>query len=84
MRFEWFVARRYLRSPHRPAVLLLGSALLPFCVLLELRYGFLAGGLADFGGLLVVVPLLAMWIGILRRTGQWDAAASQPRRGIPA
>src|ERR1700688_4368100 len=21
MRFEWFVARRYLRSPHRPAVL---------------------------------------------------------------
>jgi lipoprotein-releasing system permease protein len=26
MRFEWFVARRYLRSPHRPAVLRLVTA----------------------------------------------------------
>jgi hypothetical protein len=82
--FQPFVNLRDVWKRRWALVLLLGSALLPFCVLLELRYGFLAGGLADFGGLLVVVPLLAMWIGILRRTGQWDAAASQPRRGIPA
>lgn len=27
MRFEWLVARRYLRSPHRPAVLRLVTLL---------------------------------------------------------
>jgi hypothetical protein len=56
-------------------VLLFGSILLPVCVLLELKYGLLAGGLADFGGLLVILALLAMWIGILRYTGSLDAAA---------
>ncbi len=81
--FQPFVNLRDVWKRRWALVLLLGSALLPFCVLLELRYGLLAGGLADFGGLLVVVALLAMWIGILRCTGQW-AAASQPRRGIPA
>jgi hypothetical protein len=54
-------------------VLLLGSVLLPVCVLLELKYGLVAGGLADMGGLLVIVALLAMWIGILRYTGRLDA-----------
>jgi hypothetical protein len=51
-------------------VLILGSVLLPVCVLMELRYGLVAGGLADFGGLLVILALLAMWIGILRYPGQ--------------
>ena len=60
-------------------VLLLGSTLLPSCVLLELRFGLVAGGLADLGGLLVIVALLAMWIGILRYTGQYDTVA--PRSG---
>jgi heme/copper-type cytochrome/quinol oxidase subunit 4 len=55
------------------AILLLGSLLLPVFVLLELQYGLLAGGVADFGGLLVIVALLAMWIGILRYTGSLDA-----------
>lgn len=55
-------------------VLLLGSALLPVCVLLEIRFGLLAGGLADLGGLLVIVALLAMWIGMVRYTGSLDAA----------
>lgn len=55
------------------AVLLLGSAMLPLFVLLELRLGLLAGGLADFGGLLVIIALLAMWIGVLRYTGRLDA-----------
>jgi hypothetical protein len=57
------------------AILLLGSLLLPVCVLLEMRFGLLAGGAADIGGLLVVVALLAMWIGILRYTGSIDAIA---------
>jgi hypothetical protein len=39
---------------------------------MELRFGLVAGGLADFGGLLVIVALLGMWIGILRYTGQLD------------
>jgi len=56
-------------------VLLCGSVLLPVCVLLELKYGLIAGGLADIGGLLVIVALLAMWAGILRYTGGLDAAA---------
>jgi len=57
-------------------VLLFGSVLLPVCVLLELKYGSLAGGLADVGGLLVIVALLAMWIGVLRYTGQLDAGGA--------
>ncbi len=54
-------------------VLLFGSLLLPVCVLLEIRFGLLAGGIADVGGLLVIVALLAMWIGVLRYTGEIDA-----------
>jgi hypothetical protein len=60
-------------------ILLLGSVLLPVFVLLELQYGLLAGGLADFGGLLVIVALLAMWIGILRYTGSLDAPRNRGR-----
>jgi hypothetical protein len=61
-------------------VTLLGSLLLPVCVLLEMRYGLLAGGIADVGGLLVIVALLAMWIGILRHTGSVDAVTSGAQR----
>jgi hypothetical protein len=57
-------------------LLLLGSVLLPVCVLLELKFGLVAGALADLGGLLVIVALLAMWIGILRRTGRLDAGGA--------
>jgi hypothetical protein len=53
-------------------VLLFGSLLLPVCVLLELNLGLLAGGMADVGGLLVIIALLAMWIGIVRYTGGID------------
>jgi hypothetical protein len=55
--------------------LLAGSLLLPVGVLFELKFGLLAGGLADAGGVLVIVALLAMWIGIVRYTGRLDAAA---------
>jgi len=53
-------------------VLLFGSLLLPVCVLLELNFGLLAGGMADAGGLLVIIALLAMWIGMVRYTGEID------------
>ena len=49
--------------------------MLPVCVLMEMKYGLMAGGVADVGGLLVIFALLAMWIGILRYTGELDAAA---------
>ena len=38
-----------------------------------------AGGLADFGGFLVILALLAMWVGILRYTGQLDSQAGDVR-----
>ncbi len=55
-------------------VLLAGSVMLPVCVLLEIKLGLLAGGIADVGGLLVIIALFAMWVGILRYTGRVDAA----------
>jgi hypothetical protein len=56
-------------------VLLFGSLQLPVCVLLELNFGLLAGGLADTGGLLVIIALMAMRIGIVRYTGEIDVTA---------
>lgn len=55
------------------ATLLLGGLMLPVFVLLELRWGLLAGGLADVGGLLVIVALSGMFAGVLRYTGKLDA-----------
>jgi hypothetical protein len=43
-------------------------------VLLELRLGLLAGGIADIGGLMVIVGLIGMLVGILRYSGGLDAA----------
>jgi hypothetical protein len=60
-------------------VLLCGSLMLPVCVLLEMKYGLVAGGIADAGGLFVIVALLAMWVGILRYTGHVDAITSGAR-----
>lgn len=55
------------------ATLLAGSVILPVSVLLELKWGLIAGGIADFGGLLVIIALTAMLIGVLRHSGQLDA-----------
>ena len=57
-------------------VLLGGSVVLPVFVLLELKFGLLAGGIADVGGLAVVVALSGMMVGILRYTGNLDAKES--------
>ncbi len=54
-------------------VLLLGSGILPLFVWLELKVGLIAGGIADVGGLMVVVALIGMLIGVLRYTGRLDA-----------
>lgn len=55
------------------AVLMAGSVVLPAFVLLEFKWGLVAGGIADLGGLLVVIALIGMLVGILRYTGVVDA-----------
>jgi len=58
-------------------LLLAGSIILPVFVLLEMRLGLIAGGIADIGGLMVLIALMAMLAGVLRYTGALDA-----QRGI--
>jgi hypothetical protein len=53
-------------------VLLGGSVILPVFVLLELKFGLLAGGIADVGGLMVIVALVGMLVGIVRYSGGLD------------
>jgi hypothetical protein len=78
--FQPYVQLRDIWKRRWAVVLLLGSLLLPVCVLLEMKYGLMAGGIADMGGLLVILALLAMWIGILRYTGSIDAMPSGTQR----
>jgi hypothetical protein len=56
-------------------LLLAGSITLPVFVLLELKIGLIAGGIADLGGLLVITALVGMLVGVVRYTGSLDAAA---------
>lgn len=60
-------------------VLLAGSVILPVFVLLELKAGLLAGGIADAGGLMVIVALLGMLVGVVRYTGNLDAEGGRVR-----
>lgn len=62
-------------------VLLGGSVILPVFVLLELKLGLLAGGIADLGGLMVLVSLVGMLVGILRYSGTLDAAENVGAEG---
>lgn len=73
--FQPYVSLRDSWKQNWAWVLLLGSLVLPVAVLLELKIGLVAGGIADVGGLLVIIALLAMWIGIVRYTGEMDAVA---------
>jgi hypothetical protein len=57
-------------------VLLGGSVMLPAFVLMELKWGLLAGGIADIGGLMVIVSLIGMLVGIVRYSGSLDAASN--------
>lgn len=79
--FQPYVSLRETWKLRWAYILIIGSLLLPVCVLLELRYGLVAGGLADIGGLLVIIALLAMWIGILRYTGQLDSQTGSAQIG---
>jgi len=80
--FQPYVRLRESWKRRWAGVLLFGSLLLPVCVLMEMKYGLVAGGLADFAGLLIIFALLAMWIGILRYTGELDASiANTPDSG---
>jgi hypothetical protein len=62
-------------------VMLTGSVVLPVFVLLELKFGLVAGGIADVGGLLVIVALVGMLCGGLRYTRQADAESRPERLG---
>ena len=55
-------------------LLLGGSRDPPVFVLLELKWGLVAGGIADVGGLLVVDRSRGMLVGVLRYSGRLDAA----------
>jgi hypothetical protein len=68
-----FLSKRWKRRWVR--MLLAGSTILPVFVLLELNLGLLAGGIADIGGLLVIIALIGMLIGVLRYGGQLDGAS---------
>jgi hypothetical protein len=81
--FQPYVRLRTNWKRRWAGALLLGSLLLPVCVLLELKFGIVAGGAADLAGLLIILALLAMWIGILRYTGELDASTG-PRAGSGA
>jgi hypothetical protein len=54
-------------------VLLSGSLILPVFVFMELRWGLVAGGIADLGGMMVVVALTGMLVGVIRYAGRLDA-----------
>jgi hypothetical protein len=60
-------------------ILLAGSVILPVFVLLELKVGLIAGGIADVGGLMVIAALVGMLVGVLRYTGHLDAEAGAVR-----
>jgi hypothetical protein len=66
-----FLSERWKRTWVR--VLLAGSVILPVFVALELKLGLVAGGIADAGGLMVVVALVGMLVGVVRQTGSLDA-----------
>ncbi|HET9399351.1 MAG TPA: hypothetical protein VFO34_00225 [Candidatus Acidoferrales bacterium] len=57
------------------AVLLAGSLILPVFVLLEMQMGLVAGGIADVGGLLVVIALFGMLFGMFQRSERLDTTS---------
>ncbi len=57
-------------------ILLAGSVILPVFVLLEMNFGLIAGGIADVGGLLVIIALIGMLAGVLRYSGGLDASGA--------
>jgi hypothetical protein len=60
-------------------VMMLGSVVLPVSVLAERQWGLVAGGVADVGGLLVIIALMGMLVGVVRYTGRLDAQSEVAR-----
>jgi len=60
-------------------LLLAGSIILPVFVLLEIRLGLIAGGIADIGGFMVLIALMGMLAGVLRYSGALDAQEGNAR-----
>jgi len=60
-------------------IFLIGSVVLPVFVLLELQWGLVAGGIADVGGLLVILALTGMLVGLCRYSGGLDAQSGAVR-----
>jgi hypothetical protein len=56
--------------------LLAGSVILPVFVYRELQWGLVAGGIADIGGLMVIVALVGMLVGVVRYTGSLDGTGA--------
>ena len=54
-------------------MMLCGATLLPVAIYCELWFGLLAGGVADFAGLMVILAMFGMLIGVWRHTGKMDA-----------
>ncbi len=72
----------FLNSPWKRfwvKLLLAGSIILPLFVMLEMHLGLIAGGIADIGGLMVLMALLGMLAGILRYPGALDAQEENAR-----
>jgi len=49
-----------------------GAVLLPIAIYSEMWFGLLAGGVADFAGLMVILAMFGMFFGVLRHTGKMD------------
>jgi hypothetical protein len=60
-------------------LLLAGSMILPAFVLLETHLGLITGGIADVGGLMVLIALMGMLAGVLRYSGALDAQREDAR-----
>ena len=54
-------------------IIVVAAAALPVCILMEFKYGLIAGGLADISGLAAMIALSAMLFGLARRTGAIDS-----------
>jgi hypothetical protein len=63
--------------------LIAGSFILPVFVFLELHYGLLAGGIADIGGLLVIIALTGMLVGIIRGEARLDSVSEAHTAASP-
>jgi len=54
-------------------IMVVASIALPVSILLEFKYGLIAGGMADTSGLVAMVALTAMLFGLVRKTGAVDS-----------